>query len=349
MDKIKRDCSFDILRFVSICAVVMIHISSRLQTDPFAQAFVTGNIFNSVSRFAVPVFMMITGALLLDEKRDISYKNVFSKYINRALLLFVLWSAAYTLLFQILTPLKNGASPVFSDVATSFLKGHYHMWYLYSLVGFYAVLPLFRKLTKKGNEKKVLTAIIILVIIQSLLPLADLAVKQKVGFSLMAIYAQSGIRTLLGFHFYFLLGWLLSTVKMKRGATYTLYFLGGLSLFVTVIFTQLISQKKGIAYTKLYDNLYLNTVVFSVAVFVLFRNLFKNKKRIHPFIFSASKLSFGIYILHPIILEIFCEKSFMPKNPLLYVIALFVITSSVSYILCFIISKIPIAKKLIRT
>lgn len=343
--KVKRDLSLDVMRFFSICAVVMIHVASRLTDAPQDSGFFWGNIFNSLSRFAVPVFMMITGSLLLDESREITCRTAFSKYFLKVLSLFMIWSAIYTIIFHILLPLRNSASPDFSQLITAFFKGHYHFWYLYALMSFYIAMPILKKLTKKGNEKKVTVLILTLIAINSLIPAADLLYD---SFSIYELYTKSGIRTLFGFYLYFLSGWLFKSISLSKIARAALYSTGGLSLLLTVILTYTLSKAKG-SFINLYDNLYPNTIIFSFAVFVFFSNLFKKADSLHPIISDISRLSFGIYIIHPIILELFCEKSFMPQNPLLYIISLWLITFSLSYLMCLIISKIPVVKKIIRT
>ena len=57
----KRNFSLDIARIVAILAVVMIHCSANFVSyyQPFSNEFVIGNLFDSVSRIGVPLFLMI--------------------------------------------------------------------------------------------------------------------------------------------------------------------------------------------------------------------------------------------------------------------------------------------------
>lgn len=344
----KRNYAFDALRFAAISAVIMIHVSSRLFPNFDSTTFISGNIFNAASRFAVPVFAMTTGALLLREEKEISVKKIFSKYILKTVLLFVFWSGIYDVIFRVLVPIKDGAQPDMGEILKSFVTGHYHMWYLYMLLAFYLVLPLMKKLVRKDNMKAVGCVTAVMIAVQSLLPVADIFIVKHTDFSLVRFYENSGLRTLLGFHMYFLLGWILSSIEFKKIYRHLIYASGGISLALTTVFTQIISEKNGKAFTRLYDNLYLNTVITSVAVFLLIFSLFKNKNDINPLIKSVSKLSFGIYIVHPIVIEFFCARFFMPQSPALYIITLWLITAVVSFLICLALSKIPFVKKIIR-
>ena len=68
-----RVCSFDLMRIIAICAVILIHISADyVKSYPNDSIeFISNNILCSCSRFAVPVFLMISGALMLNEEKKL--------------------------------------------------------------------------------------------------------------------------------------------------------------------------------------------------------------------------------------------------------------------------------------
>lgn len=73
----KREYSFDILRVISMCMVIIIHVSnvySRSYGIISNQSFLFSLIFNTISRISVPIFLMISGALLLE--RDFNKRNI---------------------------------------------------------------------------------------------------------------------------------------------------------------------------------------------------------------------------------------------------------------------------------
>ena len=77
--KTNRLVYLDILRIVAICAVLMIHIVAPFVTkyESTTLEFILGNIFDSISRLAVPIFLMVSGALVLDENRSFNCKKVY--------------------------------------------------------------------------------------------------------------------------------------------------------------------------------------------------------------------------------------------------------------------------------
>ena len=73
----KREYSFDILRVISMCMVIIIHVSnvySRSYGIISNKSFLFSLIFNTISRISVPIFLMISGALLLE--RDFNKRNI---------------------------------------------------------------------------------------------------------------------------------------------------------------------------------------------------------------------------------------------------------------------------------
>ncbi len=84
------------LRVVATVAVVVLHISVPYLENKFVDLpginWWGGNLFDSLTRFCVPVFLMITGTLLLPQK---TYFNVFFKKRTKRLLPpFLFWSIA---------------------------------------------------------------------------------------------------------------------------------------------------------------------------------------------------------------------------------------------------------------
>ena len=62
-----------------------------------------------------------------------------------------MWSSVYTFYY-----VKSGAYDGLNiwGVITQWIEGPYHFWYLYAIIGLYALTPLLRKITE--DEKKML-------------------------------------------------------------------------------------------------------------------------------------------------------------------------------------------------
>lgn len=75
----KREENYDLLRIVSAIAVIMIHVSAGYKTAitsdaVFGQLYERHQIeillYNTLSRFAVPCFVMLAGAFALADDRN---------------------------------------------------------------------------------------------------------------------------------------------------------------------------------------------------------------------------------------------------------------------------------------
>ncbi|WP_280116249.1 acyltransferase family protein [Leucobacter coleopterorum] len=91
---------FDLLRVLAIVAVVMLHVSITEWHDltPDNPRWDDLAVFGSFLRYCVPVFFMISGALFLDPKRDVTWRSLFRRSIPRLLLLYAFWSLFYATL-----------------------------------------------------------------------------------------------------------------------------------------------------------------------------------------------------------------------------------------------------------
>ena len=87
-----RTVYFDYLRVAATFAVMILHISAQnwYTTDVNGIEWKIFNFFNSMVRWAVPVFVMISGSLFL--KKDVSIKKIYTKYILRMVISYITWN-----------------------------------------------------------------------------------------------------------------------------------------------------------------------------------------------------------------------------------------------------------------
>ena len=94
----KRDAGLDWLRFAALIAVMGLHVSSSVWSR--MEIGTAGWLFATLLRqtWAVPVLVMVTGALLLDPDRE---PNIH-KRLHRIGVAYLPWSVAYQLYYFIL-------------------------------------------------------------------------------------------------------------------------------------------------------------------------------------------------------------------------------------------------------
>ena len=126
-------------------SVVLIHISALFyyKYKVYSYKWKIAYYYNGLSRFSVPIFFMISGALFL--KVDISIKKIYNKYIKRLFIHLLIWSVIYSF-----SKIKFSKIHLKKFVIL-IIKGHYHLWYLFATIKLYAIIPISRVIAR--NEK----------------------------------------------------------------------------------------------------------------------------------------------------------------------------------------------------
>lgn len=134
----------DYLRVFAMICVVYMHAAAGSLRMYLLSANWTGlSILTSLAFCAVPLFFMLSGALILNSERTADFAYVLKKRIPKLLLPLIVWSAVaaawlahqsaegFTLLGA-LGRLKDGLSgPVMA-----------HFWFMYTLIGMYLISPI---------------------------------------------------------------------------------------------------------------------------------------------------------------------------------------------------------------
>ena len=157
-----RENNYDLLRILCMIGVILIHVSATYLNNE-AVLYNAGNyngnqtiwisLFNCIGRFAVPCFLMLTGALLLNNPKNREYKYFYKKMINRIVMPTILFTIIYFLYRVIISLFGNG--DIISIIKDT-LKGKvfYHMWYMYMLFGVYLFIPIIIRFKDDIGEKK---------------------------------------------------------------------------------------------------------------------------------------------------------------------------------------------------
>ncbi len=351
----KRVFYFDIIRAFACFCVIVLHSSAGYAiSDCGTVNNWIGNIFDSLVRVAVPLFVMLTGALMLDEDYEYSDKKIIG-HIVKIILFFSFWSFIYAFILDILKPAILGKTITLKVKGFIYdcLKGHYHLWFCFMIVGLYLIIPLLRLWVKKENKKQVMYFIILSAIFGYFIPSilnfgANFAL---ISSSLLDIYNNTNMKYIGGFTVYLLSGWYIHNYNIKYKKI--LYIGGIVSVAVSVIGTYVLLKYKN-STASFYGNTTLHVFIQSCAVFCLIKNKcvsidYNEKNKIHLFVAKISKYSLGIYAIHAGVLA--CINKALSLLPFNIAIVNILVDSFfvfvVSYILSSLFSRIPYLKKLV--
>lgn len=297
----------DVLRCAAALAVVVLHCSGATlgAQDPASTRFLVLNILNGSTRWAVPMFLMLTGMFLLDPERPMSTKKWLG-YLGRMGAATLIWGFFYALYDS--RDAHMGLER-FLEALIRMVRGqlHFHLWYLPMLLGFYLLLPPMRALVK-GSSRRGLWYLTGLWAAVSLgLNAFYMLVPQAPG---QPWYNMLGLYSLSSYMGYLLLGYMLKTCALTRARAAVCYVLGALGLAATWEWGRLLSLAAGQVDGRIYETLTPNVCLMAVALFVAARRLEVGR---HPIWAKLSALTFGVYLIHPYLLHL-CEERGLPNE-----------------------------------
>ncbi|MFT6984361.1 MAG: surface polysaccharide O-acyltransferase-like enzyme [Psychromonas sp.] len=280
----------DLLRFMAAFAVIAIHV-----LGPFRYLYgeipdsdwLAATAINSVTRWAVPVFIMLSGALLLSSERAFNCEDYLRKRVAKVAVPFICWTLIYAFIggfteaewsaVETLKIIENsGNTPVW-----------YHLWFFYDFIPLYFVIPFLIPLLKKTSPE----FIKLLIITWTLLFLMHWLKVES--------FLQQNIILYTG---YLMLGWYLFNRDNSRQLKYWL--IAGISMLLLNVFGSwqlAIESGKYSSFFMGYKT--LNTVIIAGMLFVCAQAYGdKIEGKLRALITLISKYSLGIYLLHPLLL-----------------------------------------------
>ncbi len=315
----------DVLRFIAIFMVICIHCSDPFNISPEARSNPEfnfwGSIYGSFLRPCVPLFVMITGLLLLPVNMSIG--SFYKKRLLRIAVPFLVWSVLYNL-FPWITGVLGLSPTIISDVfayalpdaSQSFGEALKNialipfqfnvytvpMWYLYMLIGLYLYMPFFSAWVEKATilQKKIFLGIWALTLF---LPYAYTFFSNGL-FGLCAWNTFGTFYYFAGFNGYLLLGHYLAKDVKEWSWNKTL--LISLPLFIIGYIATYIGFKAMTANPNCTEQemelffLYCspNVVLMTIAVFLIIRRVKFSSPRLIALFSNITKCGLGIYLIH---------------------------------------------------
>lgn len=325
----------DIIRIVAIYMVLAGHssdlnfsgnINDLINLIPFA-IFKTG----------VPLFIMLSGALLLNKKEE--YLFFYNKRVKRYILPWLFWSMVTAIFYTFNGSFLN--STFFEIFKTAFLS----YWFLPMLSCLYLLTPLIRKFLDHIRYQDLAFLLIIWFLSVSLLPFT-------INSPAFPLFIDNSLLTqTVRFSGYYLMGYFLTKFKVwEKFSTMLL-----VTLISTGIIYILLSTRHNPS-GELYFNYHSPGVILeSTAGFALLIKSVQSHIKllsgyIYKIILSMSGASFGIYLSHLIVRDwILTSSGFPIKIKYLNITAPFlngVILFFASYVVIYLIKKINILNKL---
>lgn len=254
-------------------------------------------------------------------------------------MLWLIYRIVITKSIQI-TSVKDLMSVLYNGIINNELQAVY--WFFIPMIMMYFCMPI---LSCLADNRKVLWYIVgMSFITYSLLP--ELCAIMGITYNGSLYFPLGG-----GYVLYVVLGYLLSTMDETARIRHLIYFLGIGSMVLRYAGTYYLSIKNNIKDTTYWGYLYFTCVFLSIAVFLFFKNrkydkIENNEKIVHA-IQYLSNCSFGIYLIHYMIIDMAYTLFGIDKALLLWRTFGIFLVYILSLICVSILKKIPLISKLL--
>lgn len=326
----------DLIRILATFGVITLHVYSAeyISADVGCFNWYIAAIGDSLVRWSVPLFVMISGALFLHPDKKITFQTLIRKYVLRLLLIYIFWNLAYSA-FHSMRYFIHGR-----EWCSSLLTPYFHLWYLPMLIGVYLLIPILRKI---AAEKKLLRVTLILWIIYLTGCFCGFNKIPQVGI----LFSENSI---VGYAGYYLLGYHISNYKITKKQARWSYILGILGAFICIGGNIFMSYAKAKSDETFLNGLGPHNVAMASALFIFIKQITpKIENKVIKFVEYVRKDLFGIYLTHA--LWLFVAKTTHISHCCNVLITLPLITIAVFVLSLYttkIIRRIPYFRKVVE-
>lgn len=296
--KKERILYIDIIKILAMLLVVLLHCSGeviRYKTTT-SLGFASINFMESITRVAVPLFIMASGAYFLNPKNDISLKSLLKKNIPKIILVLIISSSIMELAKFIIKPEIISTK----EFIKSIILGDDILWFFYTLIGLYILTPLLRCITK--SKENTVYFLILYFIFTIAAPSIIYFFNLETTKELLSQLSLNFIGGLVG---YYVLGYYLDQYQIKKKTKNFLFLAGILGFISTFLLTEYLSIKNGKLDVFYYKNCSITVFFHTIFIFILCKEICKNKKYTNKKLNRVATSTLYIYPIHRLLLIVF--------------------------------------------
>lgn len=337
-----RDYTIDLVKMIAILGVIVIHVGSSILTYEPVGSFewMSGLFWGSLFRASVPLFLMASGAIMLEPRKTLSIKKLYFHNIARIVVAMLVWGFAYKIYHLIDEGHLNLSMIWYSFKRLLLFDQEFHFYYIHMILIVYIFLPVTRLFAEKAERRQLEYGLSVWLVLGVIYP----TFRTFWPFNLLSgLTGQWEINLVFSSIGYGLLGYYLKKYPLPLKMGISCSAIGFLIAFGMTFFlskqlsylNELFLQGTSIGVCLLAAG------IFSVSPFIKLNNIAEKV------VVFFSKASFCIYLAHMFILYELAHwgivASMMPAIYSIPLISVFAI--SICLILYMIIRKIPLVNK----
>lgn len=315
----------DVVRFIAMFTVVCCHCTDPFNFYPGTAPNIDeikfwGAAYGAFLRPCVPLFVMITGALLLPVRGDTS--TFYKKRIPRVFFPFLIWSVIFNL-FPWITGLLGLDPRIILDffpysgeevmkqsfsvsmgyilqIPFNFSLLAVHMWYIYLLIGLYLYMPIFSAWVEKASEKAKMIFLLAWGVTLLIPYYNEFVAEYLWGTCSWNDFGM--LYTFAGFNGYLLLGHYLKNLDWSVGKTLAI----GIPMFVVGYAITFFGFRYITSLPEYTDSMMelfftycsINVVMMTIPVFMLAKKVTVRSEAMQKVLANLTVCGFGIYMIH---------------------------------------------------
>lgn len=334
----KRIFYLDFLRSFAIIMVLILHSISPYIARPelFGKTSWYINLFlNAFARTGVPLFLMISGSLILSSEQTENFGQFYKKRLLRIVIPLVFWNIAY-FIFRCIS-----GNAVFDIAAlfSAFINNgtEYHLWYLYTLIGIYLLAPFLRIIVGRCSMKQLVWLVFLMTFCTTIRPFIN---------TVTPLYVYLFEPLFNGYIGCFLLGYVLSRIDYTPKSTAAFMVAGLLGFAGSIILNHTNSSAESV---NLIANFGYSICHYTLAaaIFAVSKFMFEKRSVFESGISLLSKHSFGIYLTHVAVIDLITNFFMIDASPVVSAAYLFSLAFIGSLLITVILGRIKYVKRIV--
>lgn len=293
-----RRWDYDLLRVASMLGVVYLHTAAGALRQLGTPLWHFSNLISSLATAAVPLFFMLSGALLLAHPKTAELHTLFTKRLPKVLVPLLVWSAVVVAATAVLSGPQAALDKLIPLLNTPAMVPY---WFLYALVPMYLISP-FLKVMADGLSQRQWNYLIGLWLVFTILwsSVTDLLPTGNLRTALTQHWTLN-LDFIGGYLGYFLLGARLERLE-RLPSRRTLWGSAAVCFVIIAAGTAWLSQRTGVYDERIKSYLHLFAALLAAALFLLVRSYGQGRYSGRGLV-CLSGLSFGVYLVHPLAIQ----------------------------------------------